>query len=93
VVFGADFAHALRTWDDRGAIRRRIHVRRIPQLKGLFSDTAGYLCATPTFRLLHNRGEGAQTYEDQGISGAKGRDQRPAFNAMLKDAVRGDSTS
>ena len=29
-----------------------------------------------------------QTYEDQGISGAKGRDQRPAFDAMLKDAVR-----
>src|SRR6476620_6435148 len=30
----------------------------------------------------------AQTYEDQGISGAKGRDQRPAFDAVLKDAVR-----
>ena len=30
-----------------------------------------------------------QTYEDQGISGAKGRDQRPAFDRMLKDAVRG----
>jgi DNA invertase Pin-like site-specific DNA recombinase len=30
----------------------------------------------------------AQTYEDQGISGAKGRDKRPAFDAMLKDAVR-----
>jgi DNA invertase Pin-like site-specific DNA recombinase len=29
-----------------------------------------------------------QTYEDQGISGVKGRDQRPAFDAMLKDAVR-----
>ena len=29
-----------------------------------------------------------QTYEDQGISGAKGRDQRPAFDPMLKDAVR-----
>jgi DNA invertase Pin-like site-specific DNA recombinase len=29
-----------------------------------------------------------QTYEDQGIGGAKGRDQRPAFDAMLKDAVR-----
>ena len=29
-----------------------------------------------------------QAYEDQGISGAKGRDQRPAFDAMLKDAVR-----
>ncbi len=29
-----------------------------------------------------------QTYEDHGISGGKGRDQRPAFDAMLKDAVR-----
>jgi DNA invertase Pin-like site-specific DNA recombinase len=29
-----------------------------------------------------------QTYEDQGISGAKGRDQRPAFDLVLKDAVR-----
>jgi DNA invertase Pin-like site-specific DNA recombinase len=29
-----------------------------------------------------------QTYEDQGISGAKGRDQRRAFDAMLKDAVQ-----
>src|ERR1700733_306853 len=29
-----------------------------------------------------------QTYEDAGISGTKGRDQRPAFDQMLKDAVR-----
>jgi DNA invertase Pin-like site-specific DNA recombinase len=29
-----------------------------------------------------------QTYEDQGISGAKGREQRPAFDALLRDAVR-----
>jgi DNA invertase Pin-like site-specific DNA recombinase len=29
-----------------------------------------------------------RTYEDQGISGAKGRDQRPGFDVMLKDAVR-----
>jgi DNA invertase Pin-like site-specific DNA recombinase len=29
-----------------------------------------------------------QTHEDQGISGAKGRDQRPAFDTMLKEAVR-----
>ena len=29
-----------------------------------------------------------QTYEDTGISGAKGRDKRPAFDQMLKDAVR-----
>ena len=29
-----------------------------------------------------------QTYEDHGISGAKGRDQRPHSTQMLKDAVR-----
>src|SRR5215468_3554095 len=29
-----------------------------------------------------------KVYEDQGISGAKGRDKRPAFDAMLKGAVR-----
>ena len=27
-------------------------------------------------------------YEDEGISGAKGRDRRPAYDRMLKDAVR-----
>lgn len=29
-----------------------------------------------------------EVYTDQGISGAKKRDQRPAFNAMCKDAAR-----
>jgi DNA invertase Pin-like site-specific DNA recombinase len=29
-----------------------------------------------------------QVFEDQGISGAKGRDRRPAFDALLKAAVR-----
>jgi DNA invertase Pin-like site-specific DNA recombinase len=29
-----------------------------------------------------------KVYEDAGISGAKGRDQRPGFDAMLKAAVR-----
>jgi len=28
-------------------------------------------------------------YKDEGISGAKNRDERPALNAMMKDAVRG----
>ncbi len=28
------------------------------------------------------------TYEDAGVSGAKGRDKRPAFDMALKDAVR-----
>jgi DNA invertase Pin-like site-specific DNA recombinase len=27
-------------------------------------------------------------YEDAGISGGKGRDKRPAFDQMLKDAMR-----
>jgi DNA invertase Pin-like site-specific DNA recombinase len=30
----------------------------------------------------------AEVYEDAGISGAKGRDQRPGFDQMLKDASR-----
>ena len=29
-----------------------------------------------------------ETYQDNGISGSKGRDKRPAFDAALKDAVR-----
>ena len=29
-----------------------------------------------------------QEFVDQGISGAKGRDQRPAFNALWKGAIR-----
>jgi DNA invertase Pin-like site-specific DNA recombinase len=37
---------------------------------------------------LHRGWVIVQSYQDQGISGAKGRDQRPAFDAMLKDAVR-----
>ena len=37
----------------------------------------------------HRGWEIVQTYEDAGISGAKGRDKRPAFDQMLKDAVRG----
>lgn len=28
-------------------------------------------------------------YKDEGISGAKNRDERPSLNAMMKDAVRG----
>ena len=32
----------------------------------------------------------AATYEDAGISGAKGRDKRPGLDAMLKDATRGN---
>jgi len=36
----------------------------------------------------HRGWEIVETYEDIGISGAKGRDKRPAFDQMLKDAVR-----
>ena len=40
-------------------------------------------------RVAGHRGwEIVHAYEDQGISGAKGRDQRPAFDQMLKDAAR-----
>jgi DNA invertase Pin-like site-specific DNA recombinase len=36
-------------------------------------------------RVAGHRGwEIVQTYEDAGISGAKGRDQRPAFNQMSR---------
>jgi DNA invertase Pin-like site-specific DNA recombinase len=31
-----------------------------------------------------------KVYEDQGISGAKGRDERPQFDALLKAAIRRD---
>ena len=41
-------------------------------------------------RVAEHRGwQVTEIYEDAGISGAKGRDQRPAFDQMLKDAVRG----
>src|SRR5215471_14336169 len=33
--------------------------------------------------------EVVETYNDAGISGAKGRDQRPGLDALLKDASRG----
>jgi hypothetical protein len=48
--------------DDRlpDLIRRKVHVRRIPYLKGLFSDTARIL--TPSgFSSLQYRGESAST--------------------------------
>jgi DNA invertase Pin-like site-specific DNA recombinase len=37
----------------------------------------------------HRGWELVAVYEDQGISGAKGRDKRPQFDRMLRDAVRG----
>ena len=39
--------------------------------------------------IAHRRGwQITATYDDQGISGAKGRDMRPGLDAMLKDAQR-----
>ena len=35
--------------------------------------------------------EMGSVYEDAGISGAKGRDKRPEFDRLLKDATRGSS--
>jgi DNA invertase Pin-like site-specific DNA recombinase len=35
-----------------------------------------------------NRWQVVEIYEDAGISGAKGREKRPAFDRMLKAAVR-----
>ena len=40
-------------------------------------------------KLAERRGfEIVHQYEDQGISGGKGRDKRPAFDQMLKEAMR-----
>lgn len=40
-------------------------------------------------RIAHKSGWTiAEVYQDEGISGAKGRDQRPAFDQLLKDANR-----
>jgi DNA invertase Pin-like site-specific DNA recombinase len=40
-------------------------------------------------KLADHRGfDIVKEYEDQGISGGKGRDKRPAFDQMLKDAMR-----
>ncbi|MBL8300280.1 MAG: recombinase family protein [Rhodanobacteraceae bacterium] len=36
----------------------------------------------------HRGWEVVQVYEDAGVSGAKGRDKRPAFDALQKDATR-----
>ena len=38
---------------------------------------------------LSRRGTIVEVYTDEGISGWKGRDKRPAFDRMLKDAGRG----
>ena len=37
----------------------------------------------------HRGWETVRVYEDQGISGANGREKRPQFDLMLRDAVRG----
>ncbi len=38
----------------------------------------------------HRGWEIVATYQDEGISGAKGRDKRPGFDKLLKDAARGE---
>ncbi|MEP1740173.1 MAG: recombinase family protein [Kangiellaceae bacterium] len=38
--------------------------------------------------IQRNGWELAKVYQDEGISGSKGRDGRPQFNELLKDAVR-----
>lgn len=38
----------------------------------------------------HRGWEIVATYQDEGISGAKGRDKRPGFDNLLKGAARGD---
>ncbi len=41
-------------------------------------------------RVAQSRGwQVIEVYSDEGISGSKGRSERPALNALLKDAVRG----
>lgn len=37
---------------------------------------------------LRRNWEVVEIYQDQGLSGAKGRDQRPAFDKLLKDATK-----
>ncbi len=38
----------------------------------------------------HRGWEIVATYQDEGISGAKGRDKRPGYDKLLKDAARGE---
>jgi DNA invertase Pin-like site-specific DNA recombinase len=55
-------------------------------------STDGQTCANQERELRavaeHKDCEIIQVYTDRGISGAKGRDGRPAFDALCKDAVR-----
>jgi DNA invertase Pin-like site-specific DNA recombinase len=67
------------------AVRAAIYIR-VSTTDGQTTDNQRMALARVA---AHRRWEIVQTYEDAGISGAKDRDQRPAFNQMLKDAVRG----
>src|ERR1700722_136674 len=70
----------MNTKDPRAALYRRLRTtdgQKTKKQRMALARVAG-----------HRGWEIVQTYEDAGISGAKGRDQRPAFNQMLKDAVR-----
>jgi DNA invertase Pin-like site-specific DNA recombinase len=67
-----------------GGIRAAIYLR-VSATDGQTTDNQRLALA----KVARHRGwKIVETYEDTGISGAKGRDQRPAFNQMLKDAVR-----
>jgi DNA invertase Pin-like site-specific DNA recombinase len=67
-----------------GGIRAAIYLR-VSTTDGQTTDNQRLALA----KVARHRGwKIVETYEDTGISGAKGRDQRPAFNQMLKDAVR-----
>jgi len=56
----------------------------------IWVDRNGCECRVRVARKLPERRgfEIVHQYEDQGISGGKGRDKHPAFDQMLKDAMR-----
>jgi hypothetical protein len=53
------------------------------------SRQVGGLCST-SFREIAGRSglEVVKVYKDHGISGAKGRDKRPGFDALCRDATK-----
>jgi DNA invertase Pin-like site-specific DNA recombinase len=56
----------------------------LPQLRG---DTIRAYAVTAKTRIAERAGwTVAKVYRDHGISGGKGRDQRPAFDELWKDA-------
>ena len=71
---------------EQGATMTRVAVYvRVSTDKQTTENQARELAAVATQRGWEIVG----TYEDAGVSGAKGRDQRPAFDRLVKDAARG----